>query len=217
MARNNRLEQDTEEGFLRRWARRKAGRDEDLDGSVPEASSPEEASAAVDVEQDVEPDDEPTKTDADMPPLESIGPGSDISDFLSPGVSETLRNQALRRLFHLPAYNVTDGLDDYAENYNNFQALGDVMTADRRYREEFEKTRAAEKRAASESEPAEVAMDDAGDDQHPDPSGAGEGEEGEEGEAASEDIAAHRSDEEGENGEERTNTPIGPGERGVEA
>lgn len=210
MARNDRLEQDTDEGFLRRWARRKSGLHEGAERSVPEATaSPEDAAA----EAGSEPDGQPAKTDADMPPLESIGPGFDVSEFFSPGVSEALRNQALRRLFQSPAYNVTDGLDDYAGNYNNFEALGDVMTADRRYREEFQKARAAEKRSANESESTEAAVDEVVDDQDPDAPDPGEGD-GEESEAGRRDVAARRSD---EDEKERTNTTLGPGNRGTEA
>lgn len=203
MARNNRLERDTEEGFLHRWSRRKSGRDEELESSATEVPSPEDASG-----DDPDRHDQPAKTDADMPPLDTIGPGSDISDFFSSGVSETLRNQALRRLFRLPAYNVTDGLDDYAENYNTFEVLGDVMTADRRYREEFEKARAAEKQSVDESESSETA-----DHQAPDAPASGE-EDGEDIEADRRDVAAHRAD---ENEEHETNPNPGPGNRGTEA
>ncbi|MCK5725178.1 MAG: DUF3306 domain-containing protein, partial [Gammaproteobacteria bacterium] len=52
---------------------------------------------------------------------------SNYSDFLSPKVSDALRKQALRKLFHLPFLNVVDGLDDYAEDYTKFAALGDII------------------------------------------------------------------------------------------
>lgn len=71
-------------------------------------------------------------TDKDMPPLESLDEHSDYSAFLSPGVSEKLRKQALRKLFHLDVYNFSDGLDDYAEDYTNFAALGNIITSDMR-------------------------------------------------------------------------------------
>ena len=44
------------------------------------------------------------KIDADMPPVESINTESNLSDFFSPEVSDTLRQQALRKLFHIPVY-----------------------------------------------------------------------------------------------------------------
>ena len=45
---------------------------------------------------------------------------------------------ALRKLFHLPQFNFRDGLDDYAEDYTNFEPLGDIITADMRHRMERE-------------------------------------------------------------------------------
>lgn len=75
---------------------------------------------------------DPALSDADMPPLESLDEHSDYSGFLSSGVSEKLRKRALRKLFHLDVYNLTDGLDDYAEDYTKFAALGDILTADLR-------------------------------------------------------------------------------------
>lgn len=207
MARNVRPEQDTDEGFLRRWVRRKSGRDEEPEYSAREPAPPDAAAPAADPERQ----EPPPKSDADMPPLESIGPGSDISDFFSSGVSEALRNQALRRLFHLPGYNVTDGLDDYAENYNNFEALGDVMTADRRHREEVEKARAAEARSDDEREPAEAAVDD----QDPDAQDSEDGgdQERDDPEAGGRNVAKNGSRDTGEN---RMNTTTDPDDRDAE-
>ncbi|MES9897176.1 MAG: DUF3306 domain-containing protein, partial [Candidatus Thiodiazotropha endolucinida] len=56
----------------------------------------------------------------------------------SPRVSDQLRQVALRKLFHSAAFNVCDGLDDYAEDFTSFEKLGDVMTADLRHRLEQE-------------------------------------------------------------------------------
>jgi len=63
-----------------------------------------------------------------MPPIESLDSDSDYSVFMSPGVSEQLRTLALRKLFHLPAFNITDGLNDYDEDYTQFASLGGVVT-----------------------------------------------------------------------------------------
>ena len=77
----------------------------------------------------------PTKdlTDEDMPPLEELDQDADFSPFLSDGVSEALRQTALRKLFRSAKFNVCDGLDDYAEDYTKFAPLGDVITADMKY------------------------------------------------------------------------------------
>jgi hypothetical protein len=67
-------------------------------------------------------------TDEDMPPLDALDENSDYAAFMSPGISETLRKQALRKLFHLPGLHVSDGLDDYDEDFSRFAGLGNVIT-----------------------------------------------------------------------------------------
>jgi hypothetical protein len=113
---------DSREDFLARWSRRKQdARHDDTDVPVHEtaaATPPEPAET------------EPAKvlTDADMPPLETLDESSDFSPFLSPGVSDDLRHQAMRKLFSQPVYNITDGLNDYDEDFTQFTGLGNVIT-----------------------------------------------------------------------------------------
>ena len=47
-------------------------------------------------------------------------------------------------MFHLAAFNVRDGLDDYDEDFTVFEPLGDVMIADMWHRAELEAQRAQE-------------------------------------------------------------------------
>ena len=116
------------ENFLNRWSRRKQadckGETMADAGPVPAATGipPREAAPTVDGDPLQE------LTDADMPPIDSLDSDSDFSVFMSPKVSEQLRTQALRKLFHLPAFNVTDGLNDYDEDYTRFADLGNVVT-----------------------------------------------------------------------------------------
>ena len=153
---------DGDENPLQRWSRRKlAARQKDASAvSKEDPSSPAaEASEA--------PAQAPGSklSDADMPPLESLGEESDYSGFFSPEVSEELRRLALRKLFHLPAFNVRDGLDDYDEDFTQFAKLGNVITHEmqrglqlaRRRLEEAgtDATSAADKQAnMSDAEPA---------------------------------------------------------------
>jgi hypothetical protein len=83
-------------------------------------------------------------TDADMPPLDTLDESSDYSGFLSEKVSETLRRAALRKLFHSSAFNVIDDMDDYAEDFTTFGALGDIVTSDMRHQVEVEARKRAE-------------------------------------------------------------------------
>lgn len=85
-------------------------------------------------------------TDDDMPALDSLDESSDFSGFMSSGVSDRLRKQALRKLFSSAGFNVRDGLDDYDEDFTNFEGLGDIVTSDMKHREEV----AAEKRKETE-------------------------------------------------------------------
>lgn len=120
---------DVREGdgdFLARWSRRKLeAREEKTDSSEPAAGTVQtgEAVAAA-----VPASPERELTDADMPPLESLTAESDFTPFMSPGVSNGLRRLALRKLFGQPAFNVTDGLNDYDEDYTQFASLGNVVT-----------------------------------------------------------------------------------------
>jgi len=120
-----------DEDFLQRWSRRKAEAAQapaQVDSSTPEDASQPEAYQP---------------TDADMPPLESLDGDSDYSGFLSPKVSEELRRLALRKLFHSAKFNVTDGLNDYADDYSKMEPLGDIVTADMRFHMERMKERMA--------------------------------------------------------------------------
>ncbi len=72
-------------------------------------------------------------TDADMPPPETQGPDTDKNGISSQNVSATPRRQALARMLGSPAFNIVDGLDDYAEDFTQFgDFLGDAVTADMR-------------------------------------------------------------------------------------
>ena len=122
--------------FYARWSRRKL--ESKTDSEVVDNS--------VSTERDV--DEEPAVpalTDADMPALETLHDDSDYSGFLSPEVSDKLREAALRKLFHGKAFNIVDGLDDYDDNFITALPLGDIVTADMRHQAEIklEKEKAA--------------------------------------------------------------------------
>jgi hypothetical protein len=52
-----------------------------------------------------------------LPAIDSLRFESDFSAFLRPEVDESLRRQALRKLFSDPRFNVMDGLDVYIDDY----------------------------------------------------------------------------------------------------
>ncbi|ASJ75117.1 DUF3306 domain-containing protein [Granulosicoccus antarcticus] len=109
-------------------------------------------------------------TDADMPAVETLTSGSDLSGFFSKGVSSALRKAALRHVFRQPSYNVRDGLDDYDGDYTSFEPLGDTVTADMKFHAaRKERARLEAERLAEEQVPLtsdmrvdeEVAQDNA--------------------------------------------------------
>ena len=130
MAAKDPLEARGSETLLGRWARRKRQASRDPGNGNPD----EEAAAPGEVEGRApgprEPDT-PPPGDADMPPLDSLGPESDYSGFMSPGVSDELRRLALRKLFRSPLYNITDGLDDYDDDFRSFAVLSEAFHAKR--------------------------------------------------------------------------------------
>ena len=142
---------ETQEPFLRRWSNRKLGKAQapvdDADNAV---DVPPNANEQVTQTSPAEPVEEPQQTqleltDDDMPAVETLDEHSDFSMFLSPKVSETLRRQALRKLFHFQQFNITDGLNDYDEDYTDFETLGDIIPHDMKRMLQRE----AEKSAAS--------------------------------------------------------------------
>jgi hypothetical protein len=104
-------------GFISRWSRMKQATQQQ-DEPTEMATSDDEA---------------PLLSDEDMPPIESLTEESDYSGFFSEKVSEALRQQALRKLFHSASFNVCDGLDDYADDFTSFAKLGSIITSDMRH------------------------------------------------------------------------------------
>ncbi|UCH41132.1 MAG: DUF3306 domain-containing protein [Gammaproteobacteria bacterium] len=140
---------ESKESALSRWSRRKleaqqaearpaeAGEDET---GADEAMTNEVAPAAA--------EEQPVLTDADMPDIESLSENSDFTPFMSPGVSDKLRNLALRKLFHAPVFNIRDGLDEYDDDFTSFEKLGGIVTADMKHQVEMQQQKLREKLAA---------------------------------------------------------------------
>lgn len=122
-ARND-SENNQDSSFLRRWSRRKLGQTKQPGTKVP-------VPAPGDVQETVEPP-EPQE----LPDVDTLDENSEVSMFFSEHVSEALKRQALRKLFHMNKFNFCDGLDDYAEDYTLFEPLGNTLTAHQRLQEE---------------------------------------------------------------------------------
>ena len=164
----------SEESVLSRWSRRKVeARDGNLSDEL-DLPAVEETPAAIEQPAvQVEQPEPPALTDADMPDLDSLTSESDFSLFMSKGVSDKLRNMALRKMFAAPVFNIRDGLDEYDEDFTTFEKLGDIVTCDMKHQIEMQEKKRLEKlqqeqqeaelSASEEVEPEEaetVAADD---------------------------------------------------------
>ena len=118
----------SDEGFLARWSRRKAGiaapADERGD-AAPAATPPTAAppSPALPEGTGVEPAAaaEAAGTAPPLPTLADVAAltrESDYARFMAPGVDRSVRNAAMKKLFSDPRFNVMDGLDVYIDDYS---------------------------------------------------------------------------------------------------
>jgi hypothetical protein len=157
------MKQVKQEGRLSRWSRRKQQTteqtlEEDLALQLAEQDLVEVDLPATVAGQDAQEAEasEAVLTDTDMPAIESLSEDSNFSQFMSSGVSDELRNLALRKMFKAPFFNIRDGLDEYDEDFTTFEKLGDIVTCDMRHQMEVE----AKKKL--EAEAKEIAESGAG-------------------------------------------------------
>ena len=97
----------------------------------PEAEQKDAESLEVqetEAEKEFNETDLKTTDESELTALEDLGSESDYTQFMSPEVSESIRKLALRKLFSGAEFNITDGLDDYDEDYTSFAPLGIVLT-----------------------------------------------------------------------------------------
>jgi hypothetical protein len=111
------------ESFLSRWSRRK------LD-TVNEETAPKPAAAPATGAAVNSPATRaaPAPAKPELPPVDSLkGLASEYEDFLHPEVDETLRRNALKKLFHDPHFNAMDGLDVYIDDYSKPDPIPEAM------------------------------------------------------------------------------------------
>ncbi len=102
------------ENFLTRWSRRKRQASEETTAAKPEAAVSETTGATPSGAKRAEGFDP-----ASLPPIESLGPGSDIRAFLQKNVPADLARAALRRAWAAdPAIRDFVGLSENAWDFN---------------------------------------------------------------------------------------------------
>jgi hypothetical protein len=118
--------ENSSESFLSRWVKRKADvraeevKSVDVQNANPSTSVPFEAKSpqtAIPERSLVSASNETTEANPPLPTIESLTQESDFSPFMGKDVAADLRNQAMKKLFTDPHYNVQDGLDIYIGDY----------------------------------------------------------------------------------------------------
>ena len=142
----------SDEGFLRRWARRKTEVREGgpaSAGPAPTGPAPlqpaDSAAVAAPVvpysapqpqpqpQPLIQPDLQPqTVTERPLPTMEDVATldsGSDFSAFVARGVDQAVRRSALKKLFADPHFNTMDRLDVYIDDYTQPSPVSEQMLA----------------------------------------------------------------------------------------
>ncbi len=114
---------EKKEPFILRWSRRKLAARQSIQVPPVAPKETDTASSARGTSSSASPE---SKTA--LPPLETLkGLASDYREFLAPQVDETLRRDALKRLFGDPHFNTMDGLDVYIGDYTKSEPIPEAM------------------------------------------------------------------------------------------
>ncbi len=102
------------DGFLSRWSRRKAGKEEDAPAQPKEST---QVPAPLNSEASApEGNTPPPVTLEDVENIDRFAP--DFSAFMKPDVDPAVQQAALKKMFTDPHFNVMDGLDIYIDDYS---------------------------------------------------------------------------------------------------
>lgn len=123
---------DQADGFLSRWARRKAQVRTGVapPEPVPVVESPKAEVAAPQAPEPPAPAADALSPAAPLPTLDDVAlltRESDFSRFVAPGVDGSVRNAAMKKLFTDPHFNVMDGLDTYIDDYGKPDPIPESM------------------------------------------------------------------------------------------
>jgi len=126
-----------DDGFLQRWARRKARVRSGLAEPEPGRAAPPPAGVAPAIAPaalvpPAVPAAAPVPEEAAVPrptmaDVAGLTRSSDYSRFVGAGVDADVSNAAMRKLFTDPAFNVMDGLDTYIDDYGKPDPIPDSM------------------------------------------------------------------------------------------
>lgn len=129
------MSSDDKERLLARWSRLKR---EATQRRGDESPAPQGEAAATVSGQSVksgrdQASERPGAAMPDLPAIDALNADSDFQAFMDPRVDDDVRRAALKTLFRHPDFNVTDGLDVYAEDYTKLERLTPAMVAALKY------------------------------------------------------------------------------------
>jgi len=105
--------------FLRRWSRRKHAAARQAEAPTPPAHAQPPADPTPATQQPA----------AAPPPIEHLTPESDFRAFMDRRTDAATRNQALKKLFADPRFNVIDDLDIDIDDYSKLETLSEEVAA----------------------------------------------------------------------------------------
>ena len=126
-----------DDGFLQRWARRKARVRSKLPEPTPVRDAPPWAETEIGAAPVVPapapaavPATAPVEEPVPRPTMDDVARltrSSDYSRFVGAGVDADVSNAAMKKLFSDPRFNVMDGLDTYIDDYGKPDPIPDSM------------------------------------------------------------------------------------------
>lgn len=134
-----------DEGFLRRWSRRKTesrlGQEAPAEPLQPlpepeDRPQPAVAAAPADAREADAADAVDAAAALPLPTMDDVARltrDSDYSAFVARGVDMAVRRSALKKLFADPHFNAMDGLDIYIDDYSKPSPLSETMLASLRH------------------------------------------------------------------------------------
>jgi len=122
---------DDDERFLSRWSRlkkevRQAERQTESRPPEPEAATA--SPAAVPAKEAAPAAGVQPAASVELPPIDSLkGLASEYTEFLKPGVDESLRRSALKKLFSDPYFETFERFEAYCEDYTKGEPIPAAM------------------------------------------------------------------------------------------
>jgi hypothetical protein len=164
----------SEEGFLRRWSRRKTeiklgGEPAAEPGLAPTCAPlpPDAAPVVADIHPAAATIPEPR-----LPTMDDVAqltPESDFSAFVARGVDQAVRRGALKKLFADPHFNVMDGLDVYIDDFTQPSPVSDDMLASMQHVKSLFARAAEDEQARADAAAAAAVSSDTPAEQAPEP------------------------------------------------